>query len=101
MPTITSSDPTRPQPQIPIDLLAPSTPSNTLKRKNFESIDENTLQPEDAESPMKVSKGPGRPKKPADPDKAAKAGVLSSETLMYHLRIGIGEGKIRAKTSEG
>ena len=62
------------QPQQAASSTLPSTPSNSQKRKpsDAENEGENKQQVEDSESPAKTAKGPGRPKKPIDPEKAAK-----------------------------
>ena len=67
-----SQPPSQPQPTMSNSAL-PSTPSTSQKKKpvETEAEGENKQQPEDTDSPAK--KAPGRPKKPVDPEKAAKA----------------------------
>lgn len=70
-PIIEPHESTLSQPTAPS---VPGTPSSSLKRKHVETTDENSRdqEPEDLDSPAKALKSMGRPKKPVDPEKAAK-----------------------------
>lgn len=70
--SMANSAPTQLQPQAPTAPSTPSAASSSFKKKNFEVADENKQETEDPESPTKDSKGVGRPKKPMDPEKAAR-----------------------------
>lgn len=70
--SVTNSGPSQLQSPAPITPSTPSVPSSSLKKKSSEVADENKQETEDPASPAKDSKGVGRPKKPADPEKAAK-----------------------------